>query len=494
MANKIFQDPDKWSKNGSDIILRNSNQLLRLINQMLDLAKLESGKIQLNEIQADIIPYICYLVESFHSYAESKKVNLHLLPQVEYLIMDYDHKRVREIISNLLSNAIKFTPEAGNVYVSILADEKHLILKIKDTGIGIPEAKLPHIFDRFYQTDDSSTRTGEGTGIGLALTQEMTNLMGGSIFVKSDVDKGSEFTVQLPIKNMANKSDHFPTEGHRAHTYIDSAPHFETALFAPNDDQNLPLVLIVEDNVDVVTYLLSCLEGDYRTEIAFDGNEGIEKAIALGPDIIISDVMMPKKDGFEVCDVLKNDMQTNHIPIILLTAKADIDSRLVGIKTGADVYLAKPFHEEELQFQIIRLLELRSELQKKYSDPNYLTGKMKFQAKTTVSRQEDLFITKIRDFVLANLSDENLDVDRICKEIGLSRTSLHNKLKALTNKSTTEFIRFIRINKAADLLAQNRDKHVAEIANETGFVSPSYFAKVFKELFGVNPTEYKNRY
>ena len=319
--------------------------------------------------------------------------------------------------------------------------------------------------------------------------------MKGEITAKSQKGKGAEFTVTLPIEQLAEKAEHLPTEEHKARSYTASERKLEVVLPIPlNEEQaDLPLALIIEDNADVVNYLASCLEADYRIEIARDGKAGIEQAFELSPDIIISDVMMPEKDGFEVCDTLKNDMRTSHIPIILLTAKADVASRLAGLRRGADAYLPKPFHEEELLIRMAKLLELRDRLRQRYADPGYLTGKQPVEITEEESPLEDEFIMKLREIIMEHLSDSDLDVRKLCKEMGMSRASLHNKLKALTGKSTTEFIRFIRLSRASEMLIST-DLQASEVGYETGFSNPSYFHRMFKGMYEMSPLAYREKY
>ena len=491
MADKVVEKPDKWLDRGISMIKRNNQKLLRLVNQMLDLAKLESGKLELNLVHADVIPFLYYLVESFHSFAEAQGVDLQMLPELENLEMDYDPDRLTDIASNLLSNAIKFTPEGGHVYISILRNNGSLVLIVKDTGSGIAPDELPHIFDRFYQADDSTTRQGEGTGIGLALTRELVQLMGGSIQASSRPGAGSTFTVVLPIRKKASLHEHV-FKGATAIKNLVVANQGEAMPFVDQvAGENLPHILLIEDNTDVVSYLMSCLEADYRISVAHDGEEGIQKALEMVPDMIISDVMMPMKDGFEVCYALKNDIRTSHIPVILLTAKADVASKLTGLRRGADAYLTKPFNEEELLLRIENLLELRKQLQQRYTSTDQT-----FQEKLVESNEElkleDTFIHHFRSFVMENLDNYDLDVEMLCREMGMSRSALHNKLKALTDMSTTEFVRFIRLSKACDWLTST-ELNISEIAYKTGFQNPPYFTRVFGDLYGMSPKEYRER-
>ncbi len=487
MANQMQESPEQWSEKGLRMILRNSASLLNLVNQILDLRKLESGNLQLQLVQGDIVGYLNYIFESFHSFAESKDMHLHFLADEPELLMDYDPEKFLRIISNLLSNAIKYTPGGGNVYlqVSQTPDGKQLQIKVKDTGIGIPADKLPHIFDRFYQVDDSATRQGEGTGIGLALTRELVKLMAGDIQVQSVPERGSTFTVTLPIRREAKLESEIKTDLRRFAPppieQSDVISHLEAT------DKELPSLLIVEDNPEVVEYLRVCLEGLYQLEIARDGQIGIDKAIKLVPDLIISDVMMPVKDGFELCETLKTDERTSHIPIILLTAKADDESRIRGLQRGADAYLPKPFNKQELIIRLEKLLELRKRLQERYGSIDAITI-----TKDSTTQQEDEFILKLRKAVENNIDDEDFGILQLCRAVNLSRAQLHNKIKALTGRSTSHYIRTIRLHRAKELLG-DPNLNVSQVAYEVGFRDPKYFSKTFAEEFGKLPGEFKKK-
>ncbi|MEL7532852.1 MAG: ATP-binding protein [Bacteroidota bacterium] len=476
MADKVLQQPDKWLKNGMNMIQRNNKQLLGLVNQLLDMAKLESGKLALSYKQADIISLLLYLAESFEALAEAKGVNLIVKTEQESFVMDHDPDRLTEVLSNLLSNAIKFTPAGGEVLLSIRPESDQLHILVKDTGLGISEEDLPHIFERFYQADDSITRSGAGTGIGLALSHELIELMGGSISVNSELGQGAEFQLSLPVQN-------------EAETLADQVFDWDTteaATFLPiaSKQEDLPRLLLIEDNPDVLNYLSACLEADYQIEVAPNGIIGIEKALEMVPDLIISDVMMPGKDGFEVCASLKADLRTSHIPIMLLTAKADQDSKLTGFRQGADAYLPKPFLEEELLLRMQNMLSLRDAFRNRYKD-----GKLPDEAEAR-ENQEDAFMRRLRAIILERLDDNNLSVTALCEAIGMARTPLHNKLKALIGMSTTEYVRYVRLTEAKRMLNMP-ELNVSEVSYQCGFQSPGYFTKRFKELYGVSPSQFR---
>ncbi|MCB9341337.1 MAG: helix-turn-helix domain-containing protein [Lewinellaceae bacterium] len=514
MAKQVKENPGDWFSDGMDMISRNGENLLGLVNQMLDLSKLESGNLPIRYIQGDVVQYLGYIVQSFHSYAESRGIQLHFLSDPDELVMDYDPDKLKQVVTNLISNAVKFTPESGNVYVSTSCFQGDFIIKIKDTGIGIAEEQLPYIFDRFYQVDGSSTRKGEGTGIGLSLAKELIHSLDGKIYVKSRPGKGTEFQVHLPIRNLADlrmTNDDLRLNG-EANTKVDlrftnndlrlkGNGIAKKAAPAPIDDNRNssivnrksedPLILIIEDNADVVAYLATCLDGAYKIAVAKDGEEGIDLATQLIPDLIISDVMMPQKDGFEVCRFLKNDERTSHIPIIILTAKADLDSKLEGLEHGADAYLAKPFHREELLVRIKNLLSLRQKLQQHYlalaGTPEVMQPSMGPDPAPMV---EDYFVKKVRRAVEAHLDDYDFNVEALCRAVGMSHSQLHRKLTAVTGLSANKFIRYIRLNKAKELL-QDPDTSISAVAFDTGFNDPSYFGRVFKQEFGMTPVEWR---
>ncbi|MEZ4772570.1 MAG: tetratricopeptide repeat protein [Bacteroidia bacterium] len=491
MIDQISEKPDLWLERGTKMVKQNTQGLLNLVNQILDLRKLEANELKVDMVNGDLVKYLRYLAESHQSFAVSKGLQLHFLNDVEKINMDFDPDKLLRIVSNLLSNAIKFTPEGGSIYLRV--DEKSvngnpaLLLRVQDTGIGIPAEDLPNIFGRFYQVDDSMTRKGEGTGIGLALTQELVKLLEGSISVKSVVGEGTTFTMTLPIFNEAAvKAENWEESG----LVIEKAI-LEPALVNPTPEESefgtagKPSLLIVEDNPDVRQYLISCLEEDYQLTVAENGQVGIDMAIELVPDLIVSDVMMPEKDGYELTETLKNDERTDHIPIVLLTAKADLDSKISGLEKGADAYLAKPFDKRELLVRLEKLLELRKKLQARYAQLPDTTG----EAGMT-SSPEHPFLQKFYGLVEEDLSNAELDMNQICQKLGMSRSQVFKKLKALTGKSATALIRSFRLQRGKKLLATT-DLTISEVAYEVGFTSLNYFSVSFFEEFGERPSLFR---
>ncbi|MCB0663753.1 MAG: response regulator, partial [Saprospiraceae bacterium] len=466
----LIEKPEK----SKELIQRNADSLLRLVNQLLDLSKVESGHLKLNMIQADVVPFVQYLTESFNSYAANKNINLVTYMESEVLIMDFDEYKLHSIISNLLSNAVKFTPEGGKIILHLKEVAGKMVIKVKDTGIGIPEDKLPLIFDQFYQVDDSSTRKGEGTGIGLTLTKELIELMKGTITVKSQPGGGTEFKVALPITREARLGEI---------TKVQISPNLpppdkmEEADFSLN--AKLPILLLIEDNADVATYLQIWLKGKYEVLHARNGALGIKMAKEVIPDVVITDVMMPEKDGFEVCRTLKNDETTSHVPIIVLTAKTDDASRIEGLERGADAYLSKPFIKKELLVRLQSLIDLRKKLQARYSQPQSVDSGQ-------VASLEDQFLQKVLEAIDKNLSDTDFSNANLASLLHLSESQLFRKLKALTGKSTAIYIRSYRLAKGKELL-EKTSLTVSEIAYEVGFSDPAYFSRTFSSEFGLSP-------
>lgn len=467
-----------------EMIQRNGKNLLKLVNEMLDLAKLESGHLELELVQRDVIPLIKYISESFHSMAWEKRIGLTVQASIDQLTLDVDAAKLTVIVSNLLSNAIKFTPENGQIKVQLnqvtSSGKECFSLKITDNGKGLLPEEVPHVFDRFYQANHSSTRHSEGTGIGLALTKELVELMKGTISIESGIEVGTEFTVLLPINRDSRREE-----------------NQEPSLFAqkplPNEAKSiseegrpamdLPLVLIIEDNLDVANYLKIALENNYHCQHAGNGELGVKMTFEHIPDIIICDVMMPVMDGFAVCATLKADERSNHIPIIMLTARAENEARLTGLAKGADAYLAKPFDKAELMIRLKKLLEIRHTLQQKYSR-RFLSSEYKsLPIKNTI----ESFLVKAEKAILEHLGEEDFSIDHFADALCLSRSQVHRKIKALTGYSTSIYIRMIRLQKAKELLAVE-DLSVAEVAYEVGFKSPVYFSQIFKKTFGETPT------
>jgi len=467
------------------LIERNGKNLLLLVNEMLDLAKLESGHLELELVQTDIIPLVKYLGESFQSLAEEKNIELTVYSEIESLLMDLDSNKIAVIVSNLLTNAIKFTPNEGKIFIHLNRVEQdgqlYFFMKIKDNGNGIPSKDIKYIFNRFYQ---SQTQKSEGSGIGLALTKELVELMQGTISVKSKQRKGSEFLVLLPVTTTASfTNDTLLTKPF----YTETTPiyHSESQDEVLGNDEDKPLVLIIEDNSDVAQYLQTCLFEKYSTVHAQNGAVGVEKAFELIPDLIISDVMMPEKDGFQVCEELKTDERTDHIPIVILTAKATSQDKIHGLSCGADAYLSKPFLKEELLTRLDQLITLRQRLFQKFEKTDIDTFLNK-----KFSEPETKFIQKVIKIVHKYMEDYTFQSAQLAQKLNMSRSQLYRKLKAITGKSIAVYMRSIRLQKAR-LLLESAEMTISEIAYACGFNDPSWFSKAFKEEYGFSPSKIK---
>ncbi len=490
MADQLNSTDKAKSTQGAELIKRNANQLLDIIYQLLDLSKLEDKSFKLQLQQDDIVYYLRYITESFQTYANSKNLSLRFFSSIESQVMDYDAKQVHQLLHNLISNAIKFTPSAGTISIKLSLHNEQLQIEVIDSGIGIAEKDLSRVFDRFYQADNENSRQGKGSGIGLAHCKELVNLMEGSIVVNSKLGEGTTFSISLPINNNAPLIK-TALENEKLSTTIfqDTENTKVLANGHKTTKKELPHLLIIEDNADVVIYLQNCLEPYYQLDVAYNGRIGIEKAQEHIPDLIISDLMMPEKDGYEVCDTLKNDERTSHIPIILLTAKADAASKISGLRHGADAYLAKPFHKEELLVRLEKLVERQQRLvayfSKNIQSENSIdTPDPALQEAIEV---EDVFIQKVRQIVAEHHGDENFGLPQLCQKIRMSRSQLFRKMKALINTSPSQFIRNYRLSEAKSLL-ENSDLNVSEVAWQVGFKDPSHFSKAFQDKFGVSPS------
>jgi CheY-like chemotaxis protein len=401
--------------------------------------------------------------------------------------MDYDADKLMHIVSNLLSNALKFNKEGNIVGVfSGPADksERKFMITVADNGPGISQEHLPHIFDRFYRIEGDSGQYENGSGLGLALTRELVNLMDGNICVKSSPEDGTIFTIVLPVSNEAPLKEMARLSEPKEQSVAQNHHTARSQNIAPEaipEESERQILLIVEDSPDLVDYLEAVLKEDYLLEFASNGKEGLQKAFESIPDIILSDVMMPEMDGITMLEKIKTDERTSHIPVIMLTAKADIASKLQGFERGADAYLAKPFNEEELKIRLKKLIELRKLLRQRYSSMDVLPKSDDQTIKT-----EDAFMSKIRSIMEAHLDNEQFGILELCREAGMSRAQLYRKFKTLTDKTVNEYLIQFRLFKANELLS-NTDLNVSEVAWEVGFKNLSHFSRVYSETFGHSP-------
>jgi signal transduction histidine kinase/DNA-binding response OmpR family regulator len=464
---------------------KSGDRLLRLINQLLELAKLQSGDVTLNASPVKFIPQLRGIVKSFQSLADMRHIRLIFQSGADSLVLNLDRDKVEMLFNNLLVNAFKYTPDGGKIGVRVSEVESGAEIEVRDSGAGIPENELPHIFDRFYQGSAAGQHNIGGTGIGLALAKELTELHHGTIRVSSAVGVGSAFTINLPLENSQSRLGEgmaHAVPAAEASSPIDGEIPAEVArTLTRRLHGRKRVVLVIDDDPDVRLYIKDILSRDVSVIEACDGDEGIRKAQKVMPDLIISDIMMPKRDGNEVCRVLKEDLRTSHIPVILLTARAGTESRIKGLETGADDYIVKPFISRELLARVKNLIALRESLRERFS----IEWGMKSDDSHILPR-EQAFLERARLVIEEHIADEKFSIDRFSREIGLSRAQLHRKLIALTDCSARDFVRRIRIARGGDLLRHDAGT-ISEIAYQVGFRDPSHFAKCFRRQFGVAP-------
>ncbi|MCK4766379.1 MAG: response regulator [Candidatus Aminicenantes bacterium] len=526
------------------LIFRNAQRLLRLINQLLELSKLDSGRMKLHACETDIITFIKGIVDSFRVLTQQKELELVFSGEpgenetAEEIDLYIDPRKMEDIMSNLLVNAVKFTPPGGQVRVTVKQhppgsdfdsvpypetennnqkffggsrgaafqksppgrrrQEGFVEISVCDTGPGIPGEQLGFVFDRFYQADSTFEFHEKGTGIGLALCKELVELHHGVIEAANREEGGSRFTVRLPVGSAhlaageivepgEARSIASGGEGGFFEKLPPSTPQktFDNFTSAASDRETKEIILVVEDSAEMRDYIRGELEPAYTVIEAEDGRRGIEKARETIPDLIISDVMMPEVDGYELCRTLKTGVETSHIPVILLTAKASDESVVTGLETGADDYVTKPFKTKILLARIKNLIDIRAQLQKN------INREMTLQpVKTTVSKLDREFLKNLNDVINKNLADEDFNVEKLSKKLYMGRTSLYRKVLALTGFTPTEFIRTYRLKRGAELLKQGSIS-VLEVAFEVGFSDSSYFSKCFKEKFHQLPSDYR---
>ena len=520
---------DRKLKGDLNLIQQHTNQLSRFINDLLDLAKFEAGKVKLQAKPHDVVQLLKYYAYLFQSISEQKNITLRFQSEIGSLVLYVDKDKIEKVFNNLLANAVKFTPENGSIEVTIFKPSEgselsegltFVQIQVKDSGIGIPAEHLPHVFDRFYQADDVTTRKYGGTGIGSALVKEVVELHYGTIDVESREGEGSIFKIYLPIgkdhlKNeeiietseidaeeilssdasaLANAEVSIKKVSHVDPLFMPKGLEYNDFIIEADGDteacQDMKLfhddiiVQIIEDNSNMRSYIRSLLPPVYKAIEAKDGNDGIQKAFQFIPDLIICDIMMPGKDGYKVCYELKNDDKTSHIPIILLTAKAAQEDKIKGLECNADAYIIKPFDPKELLVRVNNLIELRRKLSIKFSKEHFADS-----TETIFPGNEQEFISRAIAIVENRMENPIFSVDDLAKALAMSRSQLHRKFRALTNQSTTQFIHTVRLHKAAALLKQN-DYTISEVAYKVGFDDAGYFTRIFQRQYGKSPREF----
>ncbi|WP_207424918.1 hybrid sensor histidine kinase/response regulator transcription factor [Desertivirga brevis] len=474
--------------NQLSMIWRNARRLLNLVNQLLDFRNIEDKELKLNPTEGDFIAFAKDVTESFKDLSERKQIGLVFQSTLRSYFTSFDHDKVERVLFNLLSNAFKFTLKGGTVTLRIERDNREgLKISILDNGIGIEEEAKEKIFERFFQTEAGSAILNQGSGIGLSIAREFVKMHGGSIDVESIAGEGSIFTIYFPFECLeSGREVEYEDSGLNDSSELPAETPAEETLTDTNSSSQLPLVLLVEDNDDFRLYLRENLKTFYRIIEASNGKEGWQKVLSSHPDLVISDISMPYVSGIELCRKIKSDRRTSHIPVLLLTALTGEDDQLLGLETGANDYMTKPFNFEILNVKIRNLLALNEKLKSTY------TKKIKVMpAETKIVSENEKLLSKAIKYIEDNLTDPKLSVEDLSRELGMSRVSLYSKILEYTGETPVEFIRSVKLDKAAILLEKS-GMNVAQVGYSVGFATPSYFARAFRKRFNMLPTEYIN--
>lgn len=501
----------KEAQDQYNLMKKNTDYLLRLVNQLLDFRKMDHGKMNLNLSKSNIVTFIQEIGEPFQFLSRKKNIEFEIKSSKEVISSWFDPDAVEKITNNLLSNAFKFTPENGTILLEIydgndfvkpadidinIEQSKYVVLQVKDSGPGIPAHRLQHIFERFYTEIGITTHADiKGTGIGLSFTKNLVELHQGIIKVKSDSENGSTFIVWLPKEKetFESKKELNFHEVFEPNTYISKVDAESHAISFMDDiiDQNmtrsrskLPLLLIIDDNPDIRSFIKKGLGENYYIYEAENGEKGLELANKFIPNIVITDLVMPVMDGIEFCNILKSTKETSHIPVVMLTAKTSQEKEIEGLKTGADAYIRKPFDMELLELKLSNILKHREELRKRFNREITLQPN-----EVTVTSSDETFLQNAIEVVEKHMMNSEFSVELLVKEMNISRSNLYLKIKELTGLSSSEFIRNIRLKRAVQLFEKS-DLSVKEIMYMTGFNTASYFSKCFKKQFGVIPSKY----
>ncbi len=479
---------DPKEKGRLQVALRNAGRLLNLINQLLDLSKIEAGGMELRAEPQNVVSFLKNVVYSFESIAQQRAIALAFESEADRIVVMFEQDKMEKIFYNLLSNAVKFTPRGGGITVRVEVTPpggEFVQIVVCDTGIGIAAREIPHIFDRFYQAENGGTTIHEGTGIGLALANELVELHGGSIAVTSEEGVGTTFVVRLP-KCQGSPTAEAPAVSSGTVPLPGAAPDVEGDSVHISDDASTgEVILIVEDNADVRAYIREQLEDLYTIVEAGHGSDGVAKAQEGIPDLIITDLMMPGVDGYEFTRQIRCDTKTSHIPVVMLTARAGLDDRIEGLERGVDVYLTKPFSAKELRAQVRNLIARREELRKRYSTATVI--KPSEVAATSIDKA---FLEEVIECIETHFEDEKFGVEDLARAASMSISQLNRKLNALVGQPAGELIRSLRLQRAADLLKQNAGS-VAEISYKLGFSDQAHFSRAFKKQFGQTPSAYR---
>ena len=481
--------PTNYIKKQAEGINQNAKTLLKLINELLDISKLEAGKMTLKLSQQNMVLFLKNLFFSVESFSEKRHISLNFVSDETDIQAVFDEEKMEKIIMNILSNALKFTPENGEITLTIQQNKNEcLTICICDTGIGIKEEAISNIFDRFYQVDNSDTRLYEGSGIGLALVKELVELHEGTIKVFRNEalngQKGTTFSIEIPVGAISEIMNESVIEI-KTLTPLGFKQNQNNKLQIPEINFDKKIIVLVEDNVAIRTFIKNILQPTYKVIEASNGEEGFEQAKKSIPDVIITDVMMPKLDGISMVHLLRNEEKTSHIPIVILTGKAAQEDRLAGLETGIEAYLTKPFSVKELQIIINNLIQQREQLLKKYQNKFVVASD-----EIPLASVDQQFLEKAIQHIKDHIENTSFGVEQLADKMCLSPSQLHRKLQALIDQAPGQLIRNIRLQRAADLIKKNAGT-LADICFQTGFSDQTYFSRAFKNQFGCSPSAYK---
>ncbi len=500
---KLMDGKENYNIEKLKLIYKNGTNLLNLINQLLDLSSIDANKMKLILEEDGILNFIKGITASFQPLAEIKGIKLAFDCRLDSLYTAFDKDKLEKILSNLLMNAIKFTSNSlisgieGKIFVTVSPElpeknnNKMIEIIIEDSGIGIPQDIIKNIFDRFFtQRGNLISEIPSGTGVGLALVKELVELHFGNISVESEIKKGTRFKIELPYEKEFYKNLGLEIISSKNFTDENLEPLNSLNLEIENESKNeeISLILVVEDNEDMRKFIIESIGYNIRILESNNGRDAFKKTINYIPDLVLTDVLMQEMDGLQLCEKIKTDEKTCHIPVILLTSRSEIENKIKGLKTGADDYITKPFRIAELQTRVHNLINQRKLLRRKYRREIILEPKQ-----VNAQSLDEKFLDRIITIVDQHISDFEFTVEDLAKIAGLSRMQLHRKINALTGQSTNELIKSYRLNKAAKILL-TKSRNISEVGYEVGFNNPSYFATSFKDFFGCSPSEYLQKF
>ncbi len=465
----------------AQVIKRNGRLMQELTNQLLELSKINSNYNEVVWRRGDVVACTQMIVDSFMPLAAQRGISLQYTPAQKEVCIAFVPDYHNKIFNNLIFNSLKYTKEGGRVDVSTSLEAEDFIIIVADTGIGISEARLPHIFNEFYTSNDNTTNVN--TGIGLAMVKHIIDQLGGNIDVKSTVGKGTTFTISIPLREDDKHIPAYDIENKA----LEKADDEDLFIDDEQEDNSRTRILIVEDNTDVIAYLSSLLRTEYAIIYAKDGIDGLRKAKEQVPDLIVSDLMMPGMDGFQLCQTIRSTPLLAHIPFIIITAKVSEDDRILGLKAGADAYLAKPFNPDVLMVRISQLIAQRQQLRDRFTQA--ITNNEPQSMKEQLSEMDRGFLNRIGDIVRQQMGTGNIDVESVAAKLCISSKQLRRKLYAITGETTVAFIMQIRLAEAYKQLIGQPQLTVSEIAIKCGFEDGGYFTKAFKQQYKITPTQ-----